>query len=228
MAQRTQGSVRACGRLLELLACPIQTPLTQVVWTLLHKAVNHALDYDLRLQEGNAARVLAGQHDAAVQQVARALIGADMGGREAEVLALPGALGGCLLRSAQTCHDQALCSSWLSHEPTCTNFARRLGRPLTVMAGAAAVQAAVARIAATHNVAVDVTAARASLTPAGAAAVDGSPWAGCATVGQDLRCNAMSRVLRLSEQQAAIRIWPRGNRPANSNAAATGQAACGW
>ena len=110
------------------------------------------------------------------------------------------------MRQAQTSHDQALCSSGLSHE-TCTNFARRLGRPLTVMAGAEAVQAAAARIAATHNVAIDLTAARARLTPTGLAAVNGSPWAGEAASCQDLRCNAMSRVLRLSEQQAAIRIW---------------------
>ena len=47
--KRAGASAAACKKLVDMLACPIQTPLAQVVWTLLHKAVNHALDYDMRL-----------------------------------------------------------------------------------------------------------------------------------------------------------------------------------
>ena len=54
--------------LLDLLACAVQIPMTQVVWTLLQKAVNHAVDYDLRLQADPAAMALAARHDGAVRE----------------------------------------------------------------------------------------------------------------------------------------------------------------
>ena len=91
--------------------------------------MNHSLNYDLRLQATPEAQRWAQQHGRAVDGVVLALIGTDVGARESAVLALPGALGGCLLRSAQACHDQALCSLWLSHEPTCANFAPQTGAP---------------------------------------------------------------------------------------------------
>ena len=94
MAKRTAASEHACVRLLNLLSCPVQMPMTQVVWTLLHKAVNHTVDYDLRLQADPAAMALAAKHDGAVLTVVKALVGNDGAEEERRVLGLPGALGG--------------------------------------------------------------------------------------------------------------------------------------
>ena len=100
MTARTQASEHACKRLLDLLACAVQIPMTQIVWTLLQKAVNYAVDYDLRLQADDCAVALAARHDGAVMAVVKALIGNDANSPERSLLALPGALGGCLLRMA--------------------------------------------------------------------------------------------------------------------------------
>ena len=88
--RRAAACAKACEKLLDMLACPIQIPLTQVVWTLVHKAVNHALDYDMRLTpRAHAANALA-VHDHAVGSVLSALVGNDGGQRMRDVLALPG------------------------------------------------------------------------------------------------------------------------------------------
>ena len=111
------------------------------------------------------------------------------------------------MRRAADGHDVAFTASWISHEPTCSTFAAQLGRPLGEMAGATDVQAAIGRIATMRHVQIDIGSATASVNDAGQAAIDASPWAGNAATVQDLRCNAMSRTLRLTEQQAAIRVW---------------------
>ena len=114
-------------------------------------------------------------HDRAVGTVLSALVGLDGGERMRDVLALPGPLGGCLVRRARDCHDVALTASWVSHEPTCRAFPALLGRPLGEMAGAADVAAAIGRIATEHNVLVDTGSATATVSVAGRTALDSSP-----------------------------------------------------
>ena len=56
MRARVEAAIAACAKLIELLSWPVATPMSQAVWTLLHKAVARSRDYDLRLQFDDVAR----------------------------------------------------------------------------------------------------------------------------------------------------------------------------
>ena len=140
-----------CGRLRDMAVLDSTTPSKAAAWALLTKSAARALDYDTRLVPRGALSDALRQATEALESTARAIL--DLGGDAAATddrwqrawaqVQLPGALGGCGMRTAELLADAAAWAAWASHAEAVQALGSKVGLPGDGQA--AQLQAAAAR-----------------------------------------------------------------------------------
>ena len=150
-------------------------PLTsQAVWTVLHKCISRSLDFDSRLCPAVALSEVTGALDTGVRKFVDALLTNELHANAHEILAQPGALGGCSLRDGRVPYmHAAYWSTWAAHRLDVRAVALRLGRRLHADPDAAFAADAAAGL---RTAGIDVDGATFVFAAEAAAAYAAGPW----------------------------------------------------
>ena len=216
---RVEAMMELCSRIREMAAHDTTAPSKAAAWTLLTKSAARALDYDTRLVPRDALTDALKQATEALEATARAIL--DIGGGPADheerwqkawgQMQLPGALGGCGMRTAELLADAAAWAAWHGHVEAVQALGQKVGLPGDDQAARLQAEAARTRLH-QEGILVDDD-GRVTYSAEAAAEVKATPWGedegGTARQCREGGRRLLSSILRKAERLAAARLWAR-------------------